>query len=733
MACMFAYLCMPTNPLAITDTGDGSSYYLPVDGNNSASRIRDVPASSTLSLTTENYKGVIGDKVWNDLNGNGIQDTGEPGLKGVKVELTRHNGHSWTAYTDADGNYLFTELVPGNYVVKFKTPEYYFASPPNRGSNNQHDSDAINGEVSLYLGAHEIANNIDAGFIDDIDDDNDGIIDRVESKGYDALKDCDGDCIPNYKDPTPGCATPAGNDIYGKPNKHLVWKDCATTTCPAGDGINDFFDTDLDGTLDQLDLDSDNDGMLDLYESNDAAATDSNRDGMADGGDDDCDGLKNSADKTPTVFGGPGLLPRDLDRDGIPDYLDLDSDGDGVSGITEATGEWDNDGVAGTLDSDNDGVYELYDQVWGCGAKGLRPLDFDNDTRTNPYDTDSDNDGITDNAEAQPTCSHKIPTGIDADHDGLDDAYDLRVSTCTRRAAGITPFDKDGDGMPDMFDLDTDNDGAPDVNEGSAKAGNFITRHGDADGDGLKDEFDIYNLQQAGEHYWRNVTHSELGSNGSWDGPVPAGSNAVLKQMALGNCTTGTDRDWRSVTILPVKFLAVNGRLENEFALITWQVANESRGDRYIVERSMDAVNFTPVGIVEARENAGGIAAYSYRDDISGLAAAKVYYRINQVNTEGTGTISSVVMVKLDHPGAAALLVYPNPAKEYVFIKLPGERGGKYTIRIMDMAGSVVANLATALQSGAEIRVPLQGLTPGIYTLQLSGDETTHYKKLVIN
>ncbi len=60
--------------------------------------------------------GTIGDTVFCDLNRDGIQEPGEPGLQGVKVTLTG-NGITETAFTDANGNYLFNELAPGTYTV----------------------------------------------------------------------------------------------------------------------------------------------------------------------------------------------------------------------------------------------------------------------------------------------------------------------------------------------------------------------------------------------------------------------------------------------------------------------------------------------------------------------------------------------------------------------------------------------------------------------------------------
>ncbi|MDZ4199328.1 MAG: SdrD B-like domain-containing protein, partial [Kiritimatiellia bacterium] len=62
----------------------------------------------------------IGDFVWNDVNRNGIQDPGETGVSGVTVTLFNAVGDPIaTTTTTANGKYLFTGLLPGDYSVGF--------------------------------------------------------------------------------------------------------------------------------------------------------------------------------------------------------------------------------------------------------------------------------------------------------------------------------------------------------------------------------------------------------------------------------------------------------------------------------------------------------------------------------------------------------------------------------------------------------------------------------------
>lgn len=93
--------------------------------------------------------GAVGDHVWTDTNGDGLQDDGEPGIPDVAVSLagTDDLGQSVErrTETDDDGDYGFGDLRPGTYVVTFSAPDGRSFTKPLVGSDGAIDSDAGDG------------------------------------------------------------------------------------------------------------------------------------------------------------------------------------------------------------------------------------------------------------------------------------------------------------------------------------------------------------------------------------------------------------------------------------------------------------------------------------------------------------------------------------------------------------------------------------------------------------
>lgn len=251
--------------------------------------------------------------------------------------------------------------------------------------------------------------------------------------------DSDGDGVPDSKDncplPNPDQTNADGDssgdacDIDDDNDNILDEQEILLETDPSkadsdGDGLNDFtetdggnkVDTDGDGTLDALDLDSDADGVGDK----DEGLTDSDSDGTSDWRDPDDDG-----DSVLTK----DELPGDTDGDGTTDRLDNDDDGDSIPTLIEETfdkalGRPDNDkdGIPAYLDTESDGD--------GKGDKDEGTSDADGDTAPNfldPNDSDgpdgdSDGDGVANNKDNCILIPN--PDQVDTDGDGSGDACD---------------------------------------------------------------------------------------------------------------------------------------------------------------------------------------------------------------------------------------------------------------------------------------------------------------------
>jgi len=126
------------------DVGD-DAYDSDVDGVSGVTGVVVLGSGMTdLTLDAGLYRlASVGDFVWEDLDADGLQDTGEAGLRDVTVNLYyKHNDTlAATITTNTTGYYLFTNLVPDDYYLDFIFPGGYLFSPGDQGSDDTLDSD----------------------------------------------------------------------------------------------------------------------------------------------------------------------------------------------------------------------------------------------------------------------------------------------------------------------------------------------------------------------------------------------------------------------------------------------------------------------------------------------------------------------------------------------------------------------------------------------------------------
>ncbi len=483
----------------------------------------------------ENYSG--------DSDGDGIVDYEDPDFCATHFQGV--NG--WDCNTD--GLPDFGDDLDGDGTPNYMDPDFFNCGSLENGvcSNYDVDGDGVPNHT-------------------DLDSDNDGIPDLVEAGGTDTngdgrvdnTSDLDGDGLVDAldNDDTDG---PEGSSPCSPQSSCLLTSSTSLLLDTNNDGTTDNNnDTDGDGIPNQMDLDSDNDGIADVVE---AGGTDTDGDGYidsyidADGdgfndvvdGDVGNDGIAENSANALVLTGADtdndgapnSYLDGDTDGDGILDQMDLDSDNDGIADVVEAGGtDTDGDGyIDSYIDVDGDGFNDVVDGDVGNDGTAensgnvlvLTGADTDNDGAPNSYpdgdtdgdgildqmDLDSDNDGIADVVEAGGTDTDGdgyIDSYIDVDGDGFNDVVDGDVGNDgTAENSGnvlvLTGADTDNDGAPNSYpngdfdgdgilnqlDLDADNDGILDITEvGGVDANNdgMADAYVDVDGDGFNDAVD---------------------------------------------------------------------------------------------------------------------------------------------------------------------------------------------------------------------------------------------------
>ncbi|WP_448518214.1 hypothetical protein [Rhodoflexus sp.] len=153
-----------------------------------------------------------------------------------------------------------------------------------------------------------------------------------------------------------------------------------------------------------------------------------------------------------------------------------------------------------------------------------------------------------------------------------------------------------------------------------------------------------------------------------------------------------------AISILPIELVQFNARAvegDREKVEITWQTAWERDNDYFEVEKSRDGINFQSIARVEPKGRNGfsnSIQNYVHYDEQPWLG--KNYYRLKQVDFDGTTTFSKIEVVVFERnalaPTAGNMEVYPNPfnnTSQTLNVVLPEGGVGEGWLVIWDMAG----------------------------------------------
>ena len=166
---------------------------------------------------------------------------------------------------------------------------------------------------------------------------------------------------------------------------------------------------------------------------------------------------------------------------------------------------------------------------------------------------------------------------------------------------------------------------------------------------------------------------------------------------------------------LPIELLSFSGELEKDRVKLNWQTASEINNDLFVIERSIDFINWEEIVSVKGAGNSKTLLKYSDYDHnpYHGLA----YYRLKQLDFDKTESYSNSVIVDYFDTKLNITNIYPNPAKNELLIQ--GKNLRPSEINISNILGQKLNEvIPISFTEDNLLRCDLSHLQRGIYFIK---------------
>ncbi len=224
-------------------------------------------------------------------------------------------------------------------------------------------------------------------------------------------------------------------------------------------------------------------------------------------------------------------------------------------------------------------------------------------------------------------------------------------------------------------------------------------------------------LRVDGTEVWTNPTKTP-GKDLYWDGGAPILIGTLIdgsgeNKPVLDNLVF---RSRPSAVGLPIRLAVFEAvPLTDRRVGLEWQTDSEWDNDYFTIERSESTSGqWQTVHRVKGQGNSNELTAYQAEDWVP--HGGVFYYRLQQVDYDGSRSYSAIKSVVMDASAAPDATVYPNPTTGTLYLK--GAIEGEGYVRIVDAAGrDLSGEVIQRWQDREGIRLDLSALPTGVYTL----------------
>ena len=185
-----------------------------------------------------------------------------------------------------------------------------------------------------------------------------------------------------------------------------------------------------------------------------------------------------------------------------------------------------------------------------------------------------------------------------------------------------------------------------------------------------------------------------------------------------------------NATVLPIKLKAFRGLVKENNNQLFWTTELEVNSDYFLLEKSIDGVNFSSIGKIATKGKGLGEERYDFTDNF--IEKNINYYRLKQVDKDGSFEYSNIIVLK--NIKSHKVQVGPNPTKGLLNVSLESVENEALKLQVINISGQVIKTLTmNVLQGKNQFSINLEDLPKGAYNFVMeSENKNLFFNQLLI-
>ena len=194
--------------------------------------------------------------------------------------------------------------------------------------------------------------------------------------------------------------------------------------------------------------------------------------------------------------------------------------------------------------------------------------------------------------------------------------------------------------------------------------------------------------------------------------------------------------DFFGLNPIPVELTSFNADVNENGITLKWETATESNNLGFDVERSTNNISFEKIGSVKGKGTTTEAQQYSFKDINITTGKGKAYYRLKQIDFDGTSSYSDAIEVDYSIIPVEFSLSqnYPNPFNPTTNIKFGIPKEVKVVLKVYDILGKEVATIVDQKMEPGYYKYEWNGVSfaSGVYFYRLDAGSFVKIKKMVL-